>query len=397
MQEIIINVDKENTKTIALVKHGVLLEKYVEEENKKRLEGNIYIGIIKDILPGMQSAFIDIGEEKNAFIHINDILPKIDTKSDEEKTNVDNYDIRDLVKPGMPILVQVTKDAYGNKGPKVTKHISLTSRFLVFMPNTNFITISQKIEDEEEKNRLINIIKENKRNDVGIIIRTSSYGKTKENLKEDMDNLYSKWKEINSHFSEEIKSPILVKKYNNIIERLIIDLIDKKIDRIITNNIKISEDIKEILQNLNCSGQISLETRNEENILDIYDLNSQIEKLKNRKVWLKCGGFITIDKTEALTAIDVNSGKYTGKKNLEETLLIVNKEASVEIAKQLRLRDIGGIVIIDYIDMQKEESKQEVLKILKENLKNDRSKIQVLEFTKLNLLELTRKHICGNN
>ena len=169
-------------------------------------------------------------------------------------------------------------------------------------------------------------------------------------------------------------------------------MIDNNLDRIVVNDKKVMDQVKENILKINENSKVKIELQ-EKNILDTYELNSQIEKLENRKIWLKCGGFITIDKTEALTAIDVNSGKFTGNKNLEATVLKVNKEASVEIAKQLRLRDIGGIIVIDYIDMFEEKSRQEVINILKDNLKNDRAKVQVLEFTKLGLLEMTRKHM----
>ena len=180
-------------------------------------------------------------------------------------------------------------------------------------------------------------------------------------------------------------------------EKILTDIMDQELVRIITNHENVYKEVKQFLKDTGLENKINLELKEKQNVLEIYDIQTQLEKTNNRKIWLKCGGFITIDKTEALTAIDVNSGKYIGTKDLEQTVYIVNKEASIEIAKQLRLRDIGGIIVIDYIDMEKQETKQEILKILEENLKKDRSKTQIIGFTPLDLLEMTRKHMCSND
>ncbi len=391
MKEILISKNNEGT-TIALLENGMLIERYEDTENKNYLEEKIYLGVVKDILPGMQAAFIDIGEEKNTFIHLKDLLPKIDIT---KKTEKNNKSISDVVKQGDKILVQVKRDATNIKGAKVSTHISLANRFTVLMPETEIITASQKIEDEAEKTRLINIVKKVIPENYGAIIRTSSISKSEEQLKKDLEESIQRWEDIKKK-TETIKvAPALIDAGNSFIKKMIIDLFDKDITRIIIDNKEELNEINEVLNNIDTENKIKVELKSKDEILKLYDTDKQIEKSKARKVYLRCGGFITIDKTEALTAIDVNSGKYTGKRNVEETILKVNKEASIEIAKQLRLRDIGGVIIIDYIDMTLDEHKNEIESLLKQELKKDRSKTQVIGFSKLNLLEMTRKHIRG--
>ena len=207
------------------------------------------------------------------------------------------------------------------------------------------------------------------------------------------EELYKKWEGIKEKAINSKTTPQLLYDNKALIRRTVIDILDRGLEKIIVNDKEIYEDIKTVLENMK---NIKIELR-EEDLFNIYSLNNQIEKMENRKIWLSCGGFITIDRTEALTAIDVNTGKYTGKKDLEKTIFKVNQEATIEIAKQLRLRDIGGIIIIDYIDMKKQENKDKIEKLLKDVLKNDRAKTQVEGFTKLNLMEMTRKHICSHN
>ena len=391
MKEVIISKNKEGT-TIAILENGILLERYEDTENKNYLEEKIYLGIVKDILPGMQAAFIDIGEEKNTFIHLKDLLPKIDITKQEEKND---QMINQIIKRGDKILVQVKRDATSIKGAKVSTHISIVNRFTVLMPETEIITASQKIEDEQEKNRLISIVKKIIPKNYGAIIRTSCIGKEEKEIKQDLEESIQKWKKIKEKVNNQKIAPALIDAGNSFIKKIIIDLLDKDITKIIINTKEYEKEIQEILKDVDQQNNIKLELREKEEILKTYDTINQIEKSKLRKVYLKCGGFITIDKTEALTAIDVNSGRYTGKKDVEETILKVNKEATIEIAKQLRLRDIGGVIIIDYIDMKLEESKKKIEELLKKELRKDRSKTQVVGFSKLDLLEMTRKHIRG--
>ena len=395
MQELIV-IQKDNIKQIYLVEDGILKEYYSETNDNKNLEGNIYIGKVENILQGMQAAFIDIGEDKKAYLHIKDILPKKSTETGNKEENIEKYKIKDYIKQNDPILVQVKKDSNNLKGPKVSMNLQVPGRFVVLLPENDFITISQKIEDEEEKSRLINIVEKEKNDlnvNIGIIIRTAAEGKDEKLLKKDIKETIEKWNKIKQEFEKNKKNyPQIIKKSESILEKILLDLSDNKLDRIIVSNEELKNLVLSILNDIQGKSKIEVELQ-DKNLDTKYDLDKQLEKAQNRKIWLKCGGFITIDKTEALTAIDVNSGKFTGKENLEKTILKVNKEASEEIAKQIRLRDIGGIIIIDYIDMEEEETKEEVLKTLKEKLKEDRAKTQIMQFTKLNLLEMTRKRM----
>ena len=394
MKEIIINKDKEKL-TIVLTENGLIIEKYTEIENQKRNEGNIYLGKVQNVLQGMQAAFIDIGEGKNTFIRLKDALPKVDEKKNNVQEIMDNVNIKDIVKTSTPILVQVKRDATNQKGARVSTHISIPSRYLILMPDAEFITISQKIENEQERERLLNLVKEILPEGYGAIIRTSAENKKDDEIKKDVLKSINKWEKIKDESIIEDKVPRRVYKSPDLIHKFILDVIDNDIDKIHVNNLSYFDSVKEILKEYE-KDNIEVLFKEDENLLKMYDIETQLEKCNNRKIWLKCGGFITIDSTEALTAIDVNSGKFVGSKDIEQTMFTVNKEASIEIAKQLRLRDIGGIVIIDFIDMKDEENKKKIIQVLEENLKKDRSKTQVIGFTKLNLLEMTRKHMCSN-
>ncbi len=399
MQELIINSDGEN-KQIALVENGKLIEKYDERPDMHRLEGNIYLGRVENVLQGMQAAFVNIGEEKNTFMHIKDVIPKVSNETGNKNELLSKYDIKDYIRVGMPILVQVKKDSTNKKGARVSTNISLPGRFVVLLPDTNFITISKKITDNNKRKELQKAVQEELPKNYGAIIRTSAENKDAELIKRDVKSLIKLW-ELIQESAKNLKEekdfePTLIYENEGIIGKLLTDLIDQSLERIMTNDEEVYNKISNILEQSGAN-KIKLELKKKANILDLYDLENQIEKAKARKIWLKCGGFITIDKTEALTAIDVNSGKYVGGKDLEQTVYRVNKEATLEIAKQLRLRDIGGIIIIDYIDMEKEETKIKILEELNECLKKDRSKTQVIGFTPLDLLEMTRKHMCSND
>ncbi len=392
MLELIIKrVEKE--RKIVLLENGKIVEYYEEKEEDNKNEGNIYIGVVKDIIKGMQAAFVDIGIEKNSLIHLKDILEKKDEK--KEKPNL-NQEINELIKPNQKLLVQIKKDSNEKKGARISTHINLPGKYIVLMPNTDIVTASQKIEDKQEQERLIKLVRDNLSKGNGAVIRTSAEGKEKEVI-EDIQYVENKWKKIlEASKEEDKKAPRLLYKSEDIVEKMLMDLPSKGLSRVIVNDSVDYNEINKIKNENKEYKDLQIFVKSEESIFDMYDLEQQIMKISNRKVWLKCGGFITIDKTEALTAIDVNTGKYTGNKTMEDTIFKVNKEATIEIAKQLRLRDIGGIIIIDYIDMQKEKDKKEIEELLKQELKKDRSKTQIEGFTKLDLMEMTRKHICSH-
>lgn len=384
MKELIIFNTEERKKVIILLEDEEVVEKYEEDENDKSIEGNIYVGKVQNVLSGLQSAFVNIGEKKSAFIHAKDILPKVDiTKSQ----TVQQVPIKDIVKPGDPILVEVKREAVDKKGPRLSTHISLTSRFIVFMPNATFITVSSKITDNKEKDRLKEIVEKYIPEGTGAIIRTVAENQSEEILKNDIVKIVDKWQQIKNKKLDKIPQKVYDK--GGILKKTIIDLVDNKLDKIVIKDKENLEEIKNILEEINSNVIVEVD----ENILSKYSLDRQLRKLNTNKVYLKSGGFITIDKTEALVAIDVNSGKFIGKDNVEETITKVNLEAAKEISKQIRLRDISGIIIIDFIDMQNDKDKQAVINEIIKNSKKDRSKVQVEEFTKLNLMELTRKHI----
>ena len=393
MLDIVIQNNEDKTKEIILINNGQLVEYYKELEKNNRKEGNIYIGIVKDVIKGMQSAFIDIGTEKNSFIHLKDALPKVD----ETKGTVDeNIEISDVLKKGQKILVQLKKDSNEKKGARVSSHINLPGKYIALMPNTDIVTVSQKIEDKEEQKRLVKLVKENLSQGNGAVIRTLAKGKEKEII-EDIKKVEEKWSNIiSTNIDVDNKKPQLIYTSEEIVGKMIIDISEESNIKITVNN---KEEQKKILDNIKIEkySNVEVEYLNKSELFKEKGILSEVEKVENNKIWLKSGGFIKIDKTEALTAIDVNTGKYTGKENLEKTVFLVNKEATVEIAKQLRLKDIGGIVIIDYIDMKKNQNKKEIEELLKKELKKDRAKTQVEGFTKLELMEMTRKHICSHN
>lgn len=376
MQELRIKVDT-NEKIITLIDDYKVVEKYIETADES-IEGNIYIGVVKNIIPGIKAAFVDIGQEKNAFIHFEDIY----------KTNNE-------IKLNEKILVQVQKDEINQKGAKLTTNIKLTGRQIVLLPTTDIINVSRKIENEKVKEKLIEIVAENLPKGVGAIIRTTAAKATKTEIVDDIQRLVKDWNNIEKKMQNSDEAPVLLGKNNTIIESVILGTADSGMDKIITDSKEENKKIEKFLKEFELDDKVKVEY--DEKVLDKYKIEDELEKLNNNKIWLKCGSYIVIDKTEALTSIDVNSGKYTGKENLENTILRVNEEATVEIAKQIRLRDMSGIIIIDYIDMELEKNKHRIMKLLEQEVKKDRAKVQIEGFTRLNLLEMTRKQLYGKS
>ena len=376
MQELRIKVDT-NEKIITLIDDYKVVEKYIETADES-IEGNIYIGVVKNIIPGIKAAFVDIGQEKNAFIHFEDIY----------KTNNE-------IKLNEKILVQVQKDEINQKGAKLTTNIKLTGRQIVLLPTTDIITVSRKIENEKVREKLIEIVDENLPKGIGAIIRTTASKATKTEIVDDIQRLVKDWNNIEKKMQNSDEAPVLLGKNNTIIESVILGTADSGMDKIITDSKEENKKIEKFLKEFELEDKVKVEY--DEKVLDKYKIKDELEKLNNNKIWLKCGSYIVIDKTEALTSIDVNSGKYTGKENLENTILRVNQEATVEIAKQIRLRDMSGIIIIDYIDMELEENKHRIMKLLEQEVKKDRAKVQIEGFTRLNLLEMTRKQLYGKS
>lgn len=366
-----------NEKIITLIEDYKLVERYIETSDES-IEGNIYIGVVKNIVPGIKAAFVDIGQDKNAFIHFEDI-----------------YKTKHEIKINEKLLVQVQKDEINQKGAKLTTNIKLTGRQIVLLPNTELITVSRKIDNDKVKEKLVEIVKENLPKGMGAIIRTTSAKATQSDILEDINRLTKKWKRIEEKLESSQEAPILLGENSNIIESVILGTADSGMDKIITNSKAENKKIEKFLQEVELENKVEIEY--DEEVLDKYKIKDELGKLKNNRIWLNCGSYIVIDKTEALTSIDVNSGKYTGKENLENTILKVNEEATVEIAKQIRLRDISGIIIIDYIDMELEENKHKIIELLEKEVRKDRAKVQIEGFTRLNLLEMTRKQLYGKS
>ena len=353
MQELRIKVDT-NEKSVILLNNYKIVEQYTID--KENIEGNIYLGVIKNIVPGLKATFVDIGKSKNAFIHFEDL----------GKT-------KDEIKLNEKILVQVQKNAVKQKGAKLTTNIKLTGRQIVLMPKTDFISVSRKIEDEGKREKLKEIVKKYLPINCGAIIRTNCIFANEEEIRQDIQMLTARWNNIKNSIEKNMKNvPCIIEEDNSIVKSLILATVDSKMSKITTNSKEYNEEILNFLKLYKLENIIKIELDN--NVFEKYTIEKELQSLENNKVWLNCGGQIVIDKTEALTAIDVNSGKCIGKDSLEETILKVNIEAAKEIAKQIRLRDIGGIVIVDFIDMEKENSKEKLLKSMEEEIKKRQSK-----------------------
>ncbi len=353
---------------------------------------NIYRARIRDVLPGMQAAFVDIGIEKNAFLHISDALPLLNSEQ-MQKWNEKKLGIQHVLQPGQEIMVQVVKEPIGTKGPKVTCKVTLPGRYFVLLPFEGKIGISRRIDDEAERNRLKQIASELLSNGRGLIVRTNAVAQEKNILYNDYNYLIKLWTKVRKDYAQS-KAPDLVYKDVELINLIVRDYLSEDIDKVVIDS---PEDYNRLLQ---FADKIAPDLKNriyyykkKRPIFDTYEIEVKMEKSLYRKVWLNSGGYINFDNTEALVSIDVNTGKYIGKKNLQQTVFRTNMEAAKEIARQLRLRDIGGIIIIDFIDMDKKEHQEKVLECLEKELERDRTKTAVLGLTRLGLVEMTRKKV----
>lgn len=386
MSELIINKtnDKKDIE-ICVLENNKISELYIHKGDNESIIGNIYCGIVQNIVDGMQAAFIDIGIEKNAFLSVKDALPKVDVA--KENLIIDKA-MSDVLKLGDKLLIQVRKEPTAEKGARVSTHITLPGNYIVLMPNTEIITVSQKIEDKDEIERLKEIAKNALPNGFGAIVRTDAENIEKDILEKDIKEVVNKWNEIEKKYKNKKEKGIIYDDHD-VIEKTARDMVNKNTEKIYVNEKNIYQKVKEIAD----KKKVEVEFIDVQNIFEKFGLISEIKNVENRKVWLNCGGYIAIDKTEALTAIDVNSGKYTGDNSLEQTALSVNIEAAIEIMRQIRLKDIGGIVIIDYIDLENKGDQDKVIEIMKKEALKDRSRIDIKGYTKLNLVELTRKKL----
>lgn len=378
---------------VALLEDNELAEIYIERFGTERMIGNIYRGIVSSVLPGMQAAFVDIGYEKNAFLYAGDVIAKKEYIEEDDETEHEDYSIEELLSAGQELTVQVIKEPIGSKGPRVTTNITLPGRHLVLLPNADYTGVSRRIENEAERAKLKKIAENLKPNGMGLIVRTASEGKEEKDFIEDLKFLIKLWDSIRKK-ERSGRVPRCIYKDLSLVYRTVRDMFTDEIDKFVINDRHQYEKVLEIVEMLSPSLKKRVEYFNRDyDLFEYYQLETKIARALSRKVWLKCGGYLVIDRTEALTVIDVNTGKFTGGNNLEDTVLKANLEAAAEIAKQVRLRDIGGIIIIDFIDMHEHEHQQMVLDALKQALKKDRTRTTVVGMTGLGLIEMTRKKV----
>ncbi len=376
---------------IALVEQGRLVEFYAERAKDRGITGNIYKGRVVRVLPGMQSAFVDVGLQRTSFLHVSDIQePDLDDE-EGEKEKKPLVRIQDKIKEGQEIMVQAAKEPIGTKGARVTSYISLPGRYLVFMPTYDKVAISRRISSEKERRRLREIVASVRPPGTGFIIRTVCDGMGREEIQADMEFLLKLWDSIRKN-REKTPTPGIIYEELDLTLRTIRDSFTSDIERLVINS-KEEYDravrfIEEFMPQL--SGRVEL-YEGEEDIFDAHGIEIELADALEKKVWLRSGGHIVIDQMEALTAIDVNTGKYVGKRSSEETIVKTNLEAVKEVVYQLRLRNIGGIIVIDFIDMSRAPDREKVYNALKEALKADKARTNILKISELGIVEMTRK------
>lgn len=387
LKQIVVHGRRDET-TVALLEDGKLTEFFVERPNVRKLVGNIYKGRVVNVLPGMGAAFVDIGLEKNAFLYIDDLLPAHLEHQPKVKPSIDT-----LVRAGDELLVQIVREPVGTKGARVTTHYALTGRWLVYMPEAGYIALSKKIEEEEERRRLKALGEKLCQEREGVILRTVANGEAFEALEGDMNLLRERWRRIEA-MAARAAAPSEVYTDEELLPRLIRDVVNEQMDEMVVDSPERLREAKRMLETI--APQLAERVRLHEGgkpVMEAFGVKNQLELALQPKQWLASGGYLVIDQTEALTVIDVNTGKYTGTTNLEETVLTTNIEAAEEIARQLRLRDIGGIIVIDFIDMELEENRRRIIEALEAAVQKDRTKAHIVGWTKLGLLEMTRKKV----
>jgi len=411
--ELVINTRYHETR-VALVENGTVAELHVERETGQELMGNIYRGTVVRVLPGMQAAFVDIGLERTGFLYVSDVYQstldleqamtkhaigagtEIEKEDIQEPASAINFNIEELLQEGQEIMVQVSKEPIGNKGARLTSHISLPGRHLVLMPTVRHIGVSRRIEDPAERDRLRAVVREIAPENLGFIVRTVSEGAEREKLQSEMDFLLRLWDTIQESMGR-FSGPSLIYRDLTVSLRSVRDLFTREVDKLIIDSEAEYDKIMTFIETFASRLRYSVELyEGAEPIFDHYGIEMEISRALERKIWLKSGGYIVIEMTEALTAIDVNTGSYVGKRNLEETILKTNLEAVKEIAYQLRLRNIGGLIVIDFIDMERKSSRERVFTALKEAMQKDRAKTHILKMSELGLIEMTRKRTREN-
>jgi ribonuclease G len=396
-RDLIVNCTPQETK-VALLEDGVVSELFIEREAHRGVAGNIYKGRVTRVLPGMQSAFVDLGLERDAFLHAADVFDDIGENllSPEERGDEGrDKPIEELLREGQDVLVQVLKEPLGTKGARITSHVSLPGRYLVFMPTVEHVGVSRKITEDDERRRLKHALKEirQERGGGGFIARTAGQGRSVEDFVRDARYLGRTWDEVRAVASRE-RGPLLLHRELSLVQRLLRDLLSGDVASIRLDSEREFQRTLELVQQLQpeLGPRVRLHTK-PTNIFEEHGVAAELERALRPKVWLESGGSIVINETEALVAIDVNTGRFVGKKLLEDTLVQTNLEAAKEIVRQVRLRDLGGIIVADFIDMEERKSRRKVMELLEQELKRDRSPSKVLEINEFGLVIVTRKRV----
>jgi ribonuclease G len=415
-KRIVVNVGVTETR-LAVQDANQLTELYVERARRRSIVGNIYKGVVTNVLPGMQAAFVDISLHKDAFLYGGDYTANLTDEGDEASASggeddaaeddapeedIDEADaearpaftpapIEDMLRRGQEILVQVSKESLGSKGARITSFISIPGRYIVYMPQSRHVGVSRRIHDDAERERLRGIVKAVRPATGGFIVRTVAEGKGEEEIAADIQFLSRLWSQVQSRY-ETAKAPALLHEEMDLTFRVVRDLFSPEVEEFLVDT---DEGYAKVLQYANTLvPQLADRVKRYEGKQPIFEatgIEKEIDKALRRRVWLKSGGYIVIDHTEALVAIDVNTGKYVGKRDFEETVLKINLEAAAEAVRQIRLRDLGGIIILDFIDMERAEHREQVSRALKKALADDKARTNVLEISELGIVEMTRK------
>lgn len=400
-RDILISHDA-NEKQVAILEEGRLEEFYIERGDAERLFGNIYKGKVKTVIPGMGAAFVDLGTKKDGFLYVTDALKSpldLEAEFDEQPPKQDRRHekmkrIEDVLKVGQEIIVQIVKEPIGNKGPRLTTHFSIPARYLVMMPGEEKVGVSRRIEDRKERERIRQIFHSLEiPKGVGFIVRTAGEGKDAKEFQRDIRYLLRQWKKVQTTIAQK-KAPAIIHQELDLVERMIRDNLSEDSDRIVIDNPEIFKKTERFVK-LYLPGQnIDIQFYQDRiPLFEKYNIEKEIERTFQKNVFLKSGGYIVIEQTEGLVAIDVNTGKFTGNRNLEETVYRTNLEAAHEVARQLRLRDVGGIIIIDFIDMEWAEHRRNFFRTFRDAVRKDRAKTNILKMSELGLIEMTRQRI----
>ena len=405
--EIAISVAREETR-VAVLDGGVVTDLFGDRAKHKDFVGNVYKGKVAKVLPGMQAAFVDIGLEKAAFMHVSDLSEDaepgdtlVDAADDDDDKDADMLrpkrqsakPIEQLLSEGQELMVQISKGPIGTKGPRVTTYVSLPGRYLVFMPNVEHIGVSRRIAKDEERARLKDIMRRVRRQGCGYIVRTVSEGVKEDELKSDVDFLHVLWQDIQTN-RERLGAPALLHSDLSLSFRVVRDLFGKKVDRLWIDSRQEYEAVRDFVQRFSPEQTSRIHFYDkDESLFDHLGIEQEIARATSRKVWLKSGGHLVIDHTEAMTVIDVNTGRFVGKRDQEETILRNNLEAAKEVAYQMKLRGIGGIIIVDFIDMEREKNRDKVYHALVDAMASDKARTRISRISDLGLIEISRERV----